>query len=120
MNRFRIPERFSLISLLPWMLLALAIEQGPALSFYPDSNFSQQIELVEAASVEAPSSLSLESYQETYQGNATVPQSVYVAIPSSFIPAHSADFYSTSFIHQHVQRCLLSWIQSRSLPYQLC
>ena len=118
MDRIKLSDRFSLLSLLPWLLLALAIEQGPALSFYPDNNFSQQTELVEQAANDVDYRLQLEEDLQHDYGDCAI---AYTASPSIalnptglLLPASSS-----FFIHLHCQNQLISWIQSRSLPYQL-
>ncbi|NET31299.1 MAG: hypothetical protein F6K19_04775 [Cyanothece sp. SIO1E1] len=118
MDRIRISDRFSLLSLLPWLLLALAIEQGPALSFYPDTNFSQQTELVEQAASDVDYRLQLEEDQEWDFGSQT-----YTGVPLLACFPHATNLLSldssSSFIHLQYRNLLISWIQSRSLPYQL-
>ena len=118
MDRIRLSDRFSLFSLLPWLLLALAIEQGPALSFYPDTNFSQQTELVEQLATDVDYRLQLEEELEPNCGNYTITDTALLAIAPITTGRLSLDA-SSNYIHLHHQKLLITWIQSRSRLYQL-
>ena len=118
MDRIKRSGHFSLLSLLPWLLLALAIEQGTALSFYPDSNFSRQTELVEQTATNADYHLQLEKNTELNRGNYTSDDTAFLAILPTTTGLLALDSSST-FVHLHYQNLLITWMHSRSLPYQL-
>ena len=118
MDRIRLSDRFSFLSWLPWLLLALAIEQGPALSFYPDNNFSQQTELLEQAATDADYHLQWEEDVERNHGDYGITDTAFPAFSSNLTDSLPLKASST-FIHLYHQNLLISWIQRRSLPYQL-
>ena len=118
MDRIRLSDRFSFLSWLPWLLLALAIEQGPALSFYTDNNFSQQTELIEQAATDTDYRLQWEEDLERNHGNYGSTDTALSVVSSNLTDHFSLDV-SSSFIHLYHQNLLISWIQRRSLPYQL-
>lgn len=104
-------NRFSVLLLLPWLAFLAILEQGPALQFYPDSNFAQEAELVDAASYTDPV-LSLEDLSISEYSVATgleYPSVVrFISDQASPLP---------SFTHLYSKALVVSWIQARSQGY---
>jgi len=105
-------NRFSILLLLPWLAFLALLEQGPAIQFYPDTNFAQKVELV-AFTTFTDTVLSVKDLSAPECSAVTSAE-----YPSVILVISDPSPPLSPFIHLHAKALVVSWIQARSQGYR--